>query len=456
MRDGPTDSLQPPATSNVAVVGFGYVGTILGAYLASKGFRITAIESQEDVVRTLREGRIHIREAGLPEVLLPLLREGQIIVTSSYESIREADVVLLTVGTPLAKGTSPDLSAITRAAGDIAPYLQRGQLVITKSTVPPGTTRNVIAPILGRTGLRPGADLHLAFCPERLAEGNALREVPELPVVVSGISDESREFAERFWQRAGLTTVRVDSLEAAELVKLADNVWIDLTVAMTNELARVCEHVGVNAMDVIRAANTLKKGSGHVNFLHPGIGVGGSCLTKDPWFFSEFAAAHDAPVALPQAGRRVNEGVPAHVATEIHRELARRRAPTAAKVAVLGYAFKGATGDTRNTPVRPIVMHLTESGLRVALFDPWVPADRVRAELGSTPEGSLESCVRDASCVFVATNHPEFVGLRPSALSAAAPGCFVYDGWHVLDAAEFVKAGYDYLSPGRNQRRTLP
>ncbi|MGI0155758.1 MAG: nucleotide sugar dehydrogenase, partial [Thermoplasmata archaeon] len=288
MRDGPAGSA-PGRSPRVAIIGFGYVGTILSTYLATRGVHVVAVESQESVVRALKLGTMHIREAGLAEALLPRIREGSIEITGTIGSVAESNVILVTVGTPLAGGSSPDLSALIRATEDLLPQLHKGQLVIVKSTVPPGTTRRVIAPILERSGLRAGEDFDLAYCPERLSEGNALSEVAALPVVVSGVNPHSTAAADGFWRSVGLTTAPVDSLEAAELVKLADNVWIDLTVAMTNELARVCERMGIDALDVIRAANTLRKGSGHVNYLHPGIGVGGSCLTKDPWFFAAHA-----------------------------------------------------------------------------------------------------------------------------------------------------------------------
>ena len=434
----------------VAVVGFGYVGTIIGAYLASQGFRVTAIEAREEVVRSIRERRLHIREAGLDEVLLPLIRKGAITATTSRSAVEEADTIIITVGTPLGHGEVPDLSALTEVTGEIAPHLRKGQLVILKSTIPPGTTRKVVAPILERSGLRAGVDFHLAFCPERLAEGNALREVPELPVVVSGISEASAAAAARFWKSAKLATLRVGSLEAAELVKLADNVWIDLTVALTSELAQVCERLDVDVLEVIRGANSLRKGQGHVNYLHPGIGVGGSCLTKDPWFFADLGARLGVDVRLPQAGRQVNERVPSLVAEAIREELHLRDFPVGSKVAVLGYAFKGATGDTRNTPVQPIIENLRSNGFQVSVFDPWVTAEQVQSESGQEPARSLEECVQNAACVLVATNHPEFVGLSAARLNGRAPRAFVYDGWHVLDPEAITKAGIDYRSPGRN------
>jgi dTDP-alpha-D-glucose dehydrogenase len=437
----------PPS---VAIVGFGYVGTILASYLASKGVRVVAIESREDVVRSLDSGVIHIREAGLSEILLPQLRDGSIAVTTSRASAASARVVIVTVGTPLGRGLVPDLSALRQVARELVPHLRKGQLVVVKSTVPPGTTRGVIAPILETSGLTAGVDFDLSYCPERLSEGNALAEVPTLPVVVSGINSRSARAAISFWESVGLGTAPVQSLEAAELVKLADNVWIDLTVALTNELARVCERMGVDALDVIRAANTLRKGTGHVNYLHPGIGVGGSCLTKDPWFFADIATSLGTRISLPQSGREVNEQVPLHVAMAIREELDRRSGAAPRTVAILGYAFKGGTGDTRNTPVRPIVGLLRESGVVVRVYDPWVGAVQINEQVGLTMDSDLAACVHDASCVFVATNHPEFRGLTPDRLRGAAPNYFVYDGWHVLDPALFVSAGIDYLSPGKN------
>lgn len=441
---------------NVAVVGFGYVGTIIGAYLASRGFRVNAIEAREEVVRSIREHRLHIREAGLDQVLLPLIENGSITATTSRSEVREADTIIITVGTPLGRGEVADLTALKEVAAELVPHLRRDHLVILKSTIPPGTTRDVVAPIFEKSGLRAGTDFHLAFCPERLAEGNALREVPELPVVVSGITDASAQAAERFWKSSGLSTVRVGSLEAAELVKLADNVWIDLTIALTSELAQVCERLDIDVLDVIRAANSLRKGQGHVNYLHPGIGVGGSCLTKDPWFFADLAARLGLDIRLPQAGRQINEQVPPRVAETICGELRRKGFPTGSKVAVLGYAFKGATGDTRNTPVKPIIEKLRTNGCRVSVYDPWVPTEEIRSASGENPAASLEECVRDAACVFVATNHPEFLGLSPTRFKGSARGSFVYDGWHVLDAGEFVKAGTDYRSPGKNVKAQPP
>ncbi len=439
----------------VAIVGFGYVGTILGTYLAARGSRVVAVESQPEVVRSLQEGKMHLREAGLDSILLPLLRSGRLTVTGDAAAIRSSSVVILTVGTPLGRGIAPDLSAIRQASREIAPHLQPGHLVIVKSTVPPGTTRREIAPLLEAPGGRAGTTFHLAYCPERLSEGNALREVPELPVVVSGITESSARAAEAFWASAGLRTTRVGTLEAAEIVKLADNVWIDVTVALTNELARVCESLGVDALDVIRAANTLTKGSGHVNFLHPGIGVGGSCLTKDPWFFTDLAASLHSEVTLPPAARQVNEAVPARLADGIAAELRRRAAGPGPRVAVLGYAFKGATGDTRHTPVQPLVDHLAAAGCSVVIHDPWIEEGRLRRESGAATEGTLAACVRGAACVVVATNHPEFLSLPPlRLLEGVAPGCFVYDGWHILDPDAYVAAGCDYLSPGRNRTRS--
>lgn len=437
----------------VAIVGFGYVGTILGVYLARAGFRVVAVESNPDVIATLRAGRSHIREAGLEDHLLPLVRDGSITLSPTPHAVSEARVVILTVGTPLEHGSAPDLSALRRAASDLAPHLRTGQLVIVKSTVPPGTTRSVTAPLLEAGGRRAGRDFGVSYCPERLSEGNAMTEIARLPVVVSGLTESNRAAAADFWRSAGLAVIPVGSLETAELVKLADNVWIDLNIALTNELAAICERLDLDAREVIRAANSLPKGQGHVNFLRPGIGVGGSCLTKDPWFFASLGESLRSEVKLSPEGRRVNAAVPGRVAstilTEMEPQNGKRR-----KVAVLGYAFKGSTGDTRNTPVREIVDHLRRAGCDVSVFDPWVSAKRIADECEAETPDTLDDCVRGASCIFVAANHPEFRSLTPAQVRAAGPKCVVYDGWHLLEAEPFAAAGISYFSPGNQVRGT--
>jgi len=432
---------------HVAIIGFGYVGTVLGVYLAERGFHVTGIDSQPSVIRKIASGEPHLKEPQVSESLSKLISSGALSVTSSYEAISDSGILIVTVGTPIGGQYSPDLTALESCINEIGKFLRKGQLLIAKSTLPPGTTRTVVAAMLQEFGFEPGKDIFLSFCPERLAEGNAMNEIKELPVVVGGINEESAVLAEEFWRSAGLNVIRVSSLEAAELVKLTDNVWIDVNVALANELARVCEAIEVNAMEVIAAANSLPKGRGKVNCLTPGIGVGGSCLTKDPWFLVNFAASKGVEIEIPQIARQVNERVPT-VILETLLSILRGRGftPNRTKVAILGYAFKGSTSDTRNTPANPIIRGLIHRGFKVSVFDPWVDPKTIEEECGIKESDSLGSCIDGAQAVVLVANHPEFKwdDISPKLEREA----IVFDGWHSFDPLSVAKGGHDYYSPG--------
>jgi nucleotide sugar dehydrogenase len=433
----------------VAVVGFGYVGTVLSVFLAERGFKVFAVEKQVDVVRKVVSGVPHLKEPGVFEPLQEFLRKGVLNVGGSYSCVSEADAILITVGTPLGENFAPNLEAVERTVEDISKHLHSGQLIVLKSTVSPGTTRSLVASMLKQKGIEPGRDVFLAYSPERLAEGNAMNEVRSLPVVVGGYDGASTEMAASFWESAGLRVVRLKSLEAAELTKLADNVWIDVNVALTNELARICESMDVDAMDVIAAANTLPKGGGHVNFLVPGIGVGGSCLTKDPWFLVSLANAKGVTVRIPQVARMVNDDVPAQIVRTVASALRAKGHVRDSKVAVLGYAFKGGTSDVRGTPVRRIVSGFLELGFAAAVYDPWVDAETIMGECRAKVCGTLRECLSEAAALFVAVGHPEFRSLSAEELKKfVRSDCVVYDGGRIFSPKEILDSGFDYYSPG--------
>jgi UDP-N-acetyl-D-mannosaminuronic acid dehydrogenase len=439
----------------VAVIGFGYVGTVLGVFLAEKGLNVLGVDADQGVVDRVSSGKPHFKEPAVTDLLTQFVASGRLRVTSSFNSVGEAEVVLITVGTPVGGNYSADLTALKSCVSSLVGFLRKGQLVILKSTIPPGTTRNLVAPMLRERGLEPGVDVFLSFSPERLAEGNAMDEVRRVPVVVSGINESSLRMAERFWRSVGLDTIPVSSLETAEMVKLADNVWIDVNIALANELARVCEAIGVNAMEVIHAANSLPKGGGKVNILTPGVGVGGSCLTKDPWFLVELARSKNIAIEIPPAARTVNDGVPSIIVETVASALSGGGAsPGGSKVAVLGYAFKGRTSDTRNTPAKPIILGFKARGYTVSVFDPWVNPRTIEDECGVKPSGSLEECIEGAGAVVLLANHPEFEEAKLISNTRLPENAVIYDGWHTLHPEVVTGMGHDYYSPGYVVRRT--
>ncbi|MCX5199511.1 nucleotide sugar dehydrogenase [Streptomyces sp. NBC_00249] len=437
----------------VAVIGFGYVGSCIAATLAERGFDVVGVDTDERLVEELARGRFRLEEPGLADMVFAGLESGRLRVTTDIAAAGAADVVLITVGTPVREDGSLADEQLRGAALALAGHLRPGQLVVLKSTVPPGTTREIVLPVLEKSGLTGGVDFGLAFTPERLAEGAALRELRTFPIVAGGYEEESVRAATAFWQRAlEVEVIPVDSLEAAEIVKLASNWWIDLNIALANELAKFCAVYGVDVLDVIGAANTIQKGTGSINILRPGVGVGGSCLTKDPWMVWNTARRFGVEILTAGAGREVNAGMPAYTAGLLTDELAAQgKDPARATVAVLGLAFKNDTGDLRATPVLDTVRALVRAGVTVRLHDPLVDVEEAQALFGIPLSATVEEAVAGADGVAVLALHREFAGIDFAALPVAG-NCVLLDGrasYPKERIAELTAAGYVYRGIGR-------
>ncbi|GAA1458392.1 nucleotide sugar dehydrogenase [Nocardiopsis exhalans] len=437
----------------VAVIGLGYVGSCLTGVLSDRGHDVIGVDTDTTLVNELARGHCRFREEGLPESLARGLEAGRVRFLPDQRAVGEADTVLITVGTPVREDGSLAVDQLARACDELSRHLRRDQLVIVKSTVPPGTTSGRVRACLERSGLVAGEDFGLAFAPERLAEGTAMRELRGLPMVVGGLEAQSTRAAADFWRRGlGVEVITVGSPEAAEIVKLADNWWIDLNIAMANELARYCELFGVDAHEVIPAANTVPKGSGTINVLTPSVGVGGSCLTKDPWMVWHSARERGLELRTPVAGREANTAMPDHAADTVLAELERmghRREGN--RVAVLGLSFKNDTGDLRETPALPFVTHLEKAGTDVVLFDPLVDPGEALRVFGREPAPSLKAAVADADCVAVLAYHRELAAVDLTALPVPRP-CLFFDGRAHL-SREYVErlraSGFVYRGIGR-------
>ncbi|MBB6472634.1 nucleotide sugar dehydrogenase [Sphaerisporangium rubeum] len=437
----------------MAIVGLGYVGSCFAAMLADRGCDVVGVDNDDRLIDELGAGHCRYQEEGLADLLFSGLAAGRLRVTTDYAAIREADVVLIAVGTPVRADGSLVDDQLSGACAEVGRHLRAGHLVMVKSTVPPGATRTLVRPLLERGGLTAGADFGLAFTPERFAEGTALRELRRLPIVVGGLDAASTDAAAEFWR----TTFEVEvfplgSPESAEIVKLADNWWIDLNIALANELAKFCALFGVDVLDVIKAANTVPKGQGNVNILLPSVGVGGSCLVKDPWMVWRAARERGLEILTAPIGREVNAGMPEYTAQIIIDELVRLgKRPAASTVAVLGLAFKNDTGDLRATPVEGAVTALKKAGLQVRVYDPLV--DPVQAEelVDIKPAATLREAVQDADCVAMMTLHKEFTGIDFAELPVAT-SCLVLDGRAYFSQEKITslrRLGYVYRGVGR-------
>jgi UDP-N-acetyl-D-mannosaminuronic acid dehydrogenase len=441
------------AETTVAIIGLGYVGACVAATLADRGMRVVGVDIDAELVAELNAGHCRFEEDRLAETLRAGRSAGRLRATTDPGAAAAADVVVITVGTPVADDGSLADGQLRRACESLSGHLRPGQLVVVKSTVPPGTTRGLVAPLLEAGGLRAGRDFRLVFTPERLAEGVAMRELRTLPIVVGGLDAEGTAEAADFWRRAlEVETITVASAEVAEIVKLADNWWIDLNIAMANELAMYCSLYEVDSLEVIAAANTIPKGGGMVNILLPSVGVGGSCLTKDPLLVRESAARRGLEIRTAAAGREVNSGMPDYTARLVVDGLADLgRDVSEAKVAVLGLAFKNDTGDLRATPTRGVIEALAKAGAEVRLHDPLVDPGEAAEVFGARPEPELADAVRDADCVAVLAYHRCFREVDFGALPVASP-CLLVDGRAYLSAEEISELGargYAYRGIGR-------
>ncbi len=437
----------------VAIVGLGYVGSCVAAVLAERGHDVVGIDTNVTLIDELGRGHCRFVEPGLADLFRDGVSAGRLRVSADYAAVRAADVVLVTVGTPVRDDGSLADGQLRSACAELGRHVRAGQLFVVKSTVPPGTTRELVLPLLEVGGLVGGVDFGLAFTPERLAEGTALREARTLPIVAGGLDADSTAAAAEFWRTAlGVEVVPQDSLEAAEIIKLADNWWIDLNLALGNELAKFCDLYDVDALDVIAAANMIPKGAGNVNILLPSVGVGGSCLTKDPWMVWRAARERGLDILTAPAGRRVNSGMPEYTARVVLDELVRLgKEPATSKVAVIGLAFKNNTGDLRHTPTRAAVAILEQACAEVTVYDPRVHADEADELFGITPSTSLDDAVKNADCLAILALHEEFHGIDFAALPVGG-SCLVLDGrayYSREKVAELRALGYHYRGVGR-------
>lgn len=441
----------------VAVAGLGYVGLSIAAVLAARGAEVVGIDVKEQVAASVNSGVSHINEPGFAELVSEVVRKGRLRAVTDIKAAAESEVLIIAVGTPLGFDYEPDLRDLSAVCLSLAPVLQKGQLVIVKSTVPPGTTTNTVAGMLAaHSALQPGVDFALACCPERLAEGRIMADINSLPIIVGGISPENTRTAAGFWQGYGWQTIEVSGPEEAEMSKLADNLWIDVNIALANELALLCESLGIDALEVINAANTLPKGMHNVNILFPGPGVGGSCLVKDPWFVHNLAGKKGVKMLLPSAGREINDSMPYHVVRMAEDALAAcGKVMNDSILAVLGLAFKHKTGDMRHSPSIPLVRELINRGAAVLACDPWVDGEEAVKMVGlGLPDyyRNPREVIGRADAVVITVGHPEFLLEPVEWLELAGPQTPIIDCRYVLDQSAMLSAGLLYYSIGRGRR----
>jgi len=354
----------------VGVLGLGYVGLPLAREFATAGLKVVGFDIDENKVRVLNTGRSIIKHVPHEQVRR-IVKTGRFRATSDMAQLRKVDAVLVCVPTPLTENREPDVQFIISSSETIAKYLQPGQLVVLESTTYPGTTRELMAPILERSGLKAGRGFHLAYSPEREDPGNKDFTTKTIPKVVGGLTKECRDMACRLYGAAIVRTVPVSSLEAAEAAKILENVYRCVNIAMVNELKVVFDRMGIDVWEVIGAASTKPFG---FKAFYPGPGLGGHCIPIDPFYLTWKARQYGMPTRFIELAGEINTSMPHYVVARTIEALnERRKSLKGSKVLVLGLAYKKDIDDLRESPSIELIELLRQKGAKVDYNDPYIP-----------------------------------------------------------------------------------
>jgi UDP-N-acetyl-D-mannosaminuronic acid dehydrogenase len=434
------------SVNRVAIFGMGYVGVTLAVSLANRGHQVTGIDVQRSVVDSLNQGESHVFEPGLSDMLATNLKRKSIDFGTILESERH-QVYIVAVGTPLDLDSKPDLVSLTEVLKVISGVLQSGDQVMLRSTVPVGVTRETVIPYLeNKTGLIAGEDFYVSFAPERTIEGRAMYELKTLPQVVGGYSSQCVKRSTAFWSTLTPTVVRVDSLEASEMVKLANNTFRDLSFSFANELALLADKYNVNSFDLVNAAN---EGYPRNKIPLPSPGVGGYCLTKDPILFSCTAEGPRADAVLGISSRKVNEKAKFYPIELIERYAKRLQVPLSElNILIIGIAFKGMpeTTDVRASVAIDVFNELNSRVNQIFGWDAVINSKELQG-MGFKVIEDIVEIIDHTDVVLILNNHPDNV--CSDMYASSQDGRLIFDGWNQLDRVAVEKIpGLIYATMG--------
>jgi len=387
-------------SARVGVVGMGYVGLPLATEFARAGFSVTGIDLSPEKVDRINQGASYVQDVDSKE-FRSLVGERKISATSDFSVIAELDTINICVPTPLRKTKDPDMSYIQAACQEIARYFHPGMLVILESTTYPGTTEEVVLPMLSGNGLKVGKDFFLCFSPERVDPGNPRYQTRNIPKVVGGVTPDCTRIGTLFYSQALETVIPVSSTQVAEMVKLLENTFRMINIGLVNEMAVMCDRMGINVWEVIDAA--ASKPFGFMPF-YPGPGLGGHCIPIDPFYLSWKTRQAGIEARFIELAGYINGQMPHFVVEKIQAALNDRGKPLkGSKVHILGVAYKRDIDDVRESPALDIIHLLIERGAEVSYSDPHVPSIRVDGvELAAR---KLNGELRTSDCVVIVTDH---------------------------------------------------
>ena len=419
----------------VCILGMGYIGLPTAALFASHGMQVVGVDINAHIIETINKGGVHIQEAGLPELVRDAHVKGNLRINSQPE---ESDAFIITVPTPFYEDKRADMRAVTAAAEAILPHLRKGNLVMLESTSPPRTTSGLVQPILESSGLTAGVDFYLAYSPERVLPGQILKELVEDARVIGGVNPASAEAGRDLYAAFVKGEIILTDATTAELVKLMENTYRDVNIAIANEFSRLADRFGIDVWEAIHIANRHPR----VRILNPGPGVGGHCISVDPWFLVE-AASDITP--LIRTARQVNDAQPNFVVNLVRRALGDLKHK---RIAVLGLSYKPDVDDLRESPAIEVANLLSQAEAVVTAFEPYKPAaafDRFQTV------SNLEDALIDAQALALLVGHRQFRELNPLDIAKLSPGRILIDSVNGWDPGSWRAAGFQVYRLGDNK-----
>jgi UDP-N-acetyl-D-mannosaminuronic acid dehydrogenase len=418
--------------TKVCILGLGYIGLPTASTLATHGLKVAGMDTNPSVVAALKSGFIHIQEPGLRELVEKALQNGNLEV---HQQVEPADAFIIAVPTPFYDDKRADMRFVSGAAESIVPHLKSGNLVVLESTSPPMTTRNLVAPILAKSGLKAGKDFFLAYTPERVLPGQIIRELVENARVIGGINPASAEAARDLYKTFVKGEIVLTDATTAEMVKLMENTYRDVNIAIANEFFRLATRFDVDIWEAIAIANRHPR----VKILKPGPGVGGHCISVDPWFLVE--SAPDMATLIKTA-RQVNDDQPHFVVDMIRQVIGTINGQ---RIAILGLAFKPDVDDLRESPAIEIAHLLHEEGAVIHAHEPCKP-DADIPGLSIFP--TLEDTIKDADVLLLLVAHTQLCKLDPQAVVQMTGARLAIDAVRGWNATDWQKSGFKFYGLG--------
>lgn len=410
----------------ITVVGLGYIGLPTAAVIAKKGLNVLGYDINKRVVESLNKGQIIIEEPGLKELVKEVVSNGRLRGIHSFE---KSDVFIISVPTPIKEDKTADISYVEMAVKAIVPFLEKGNIVVLESTSPPGTTEDIIAPILEKSGLIIGEELFIAHSPERVLPGKIIQELVENDRIIGGINEKSTQLVKEIYEVFVEGEIFTTDSKTAEMTKLMENTYRDVNIALANELAILSENMGINAWEVIKFANKHPR----VNLHQPGPGVGGHCIAVDPWFVIE----GQPEAKLIRQAREINDDTPDRVMKKIETLMNNKTG----KITILGVTYKPNVDDTRESPIIKLIDKLIENTeFQIAVHDPHVKRDIFKYK--DILLDDIEEAVKDSELIVLGVNHLQYKSLDFKKIGQLMKNKQIYDTRNFLDEKDLLDNGF--------------